>query len=65
MAEDKQKKNKRDQKWKDENRDRINLLFTKGTKEKIRAAAAAAGLSMAQWVQSAIDEKLAREKEQQ
>ena len=61
MAQDRQKKNKRDQKWKDENRDRINLLFRKGTKEQIRAAAAASGLSMAQWVQSAIDEKLARE----
>lgn len=62
MPEDKKKKNKRDQKWKDENRDRINLLFTKGLKEKIQAAADKVGLSKSQYVEKAILEKIERDK---
>ena len=62
MPEDKVKKNKRNQKWKDQNRDRINLLFRLGTKEKIDHAAAAAGLSKSQYVQLAIDNQLARDR---
>ncbi len=61
MPEDKKKKNKRDQKWKDENRDRINLLFTKGLKEKIQAAADKVGLSKSQYVEKAILEKIERD----
>lgn len=58
MAEDKTKRNRTNQKWKDKNRDRINLLFSKGMKEKIQAAADAAGLSKSQYVEKAILEKI-------
>ena len=63
MPEDKVKKNKRDQKWKDEHRDRINLLFRMGTKDRIKAAANATGLSLSLWVQDAIDEKIKRDQD--
>ncbi len=55
------KRNKRQQKWTDENRDRINLIFSKGTKERVQAAAEQAGLSKSQWIEAAINEKLERE----
>lgn len=40
------------------NKDRINFVMPKGTKEKIQQAAAAAGLSAAEWIREAITEKL-------
>ncbi len=58
MSEDIQKRNKRQYDWKVNNRDRINLLFTKGLKEKIQAAADDANMSKSQWVEAAIKEKL-------
>ncbi|MDQ0153421.1 uncharacterized protein (DUF1778 family) [Moryella indoligenes] len=61
MPEDIQKRNKRQQKWKDENRDRINLLFTKGIKEKVQEAADISGVSKSQWIEAAINERLERE----
>lgn len=61
MPEDIQKRNRRQQKWKDENRDRINLLFTKGIKEKVQEAADISGVSKSQWIEAAINEKLGRE----
>lgn len=63
MTEEQRKKaNKRMSLWKKENKDRINFLMEKGTKEKISAAAAAAGVKPSEWLRSAIDEKLKREK---
>lgn len=61
MAEDKVKRNKRHTKWVNENRERINLLFRMGSKDRIKEAANAAGLSLSQWVQNAIDEQIKRE----
>ena len=58
MAVDIQKRNKRQQKWTDENRDRINLVFSKGLKEKIFEAAKIEGLSMSQYVEKAIKKQL-------
>ncbi len=55
------KRNKRQQKWTDENRDRINLIFSKGVKELVQAAADQAGISKSQWIEAAIKEKLERE----
>ena len=37
-------------------------MMPKGTKEKIQQAAAAAGLSAAEWIREAITEKLSKEK---
>ena len=61
MPVDTVKRNKRNQKWTNENRDRINLIFSKGLKEKIESAANADGLSRSQWVEKAIIEKLEKE----
>ncbi|WP_031552874.1 hypothetical protein [Oribacterium sp. FC2011] len=63
MPEDKVKKNKRHTKWVIENRDRINLLFRMGTKDRIDQAATAVGLSKSQWVQNAIDQQIKREQD--
>lgn len=46
----------------DFDKDRINLLFAKGLKEKIQAAADAAGLSKTQYAEMAILEKIERDK---
>lgn len=61
MPEDKQKRNRRQQKWTDENRDRINLLFTRGIKSRVQNAADRAGVSKSAWIEAAINEKLERD----
>ncbi len=61
MPEDKVKRNKRQQKWLTEKKDRVNMAFTKGIKEKLQAAADAAGLSKTQYVEKAISEKIERD----
>ena len=63
MPEDKQKRNRRQQKWTDENRDRINLLFTRGIKSRVQEAADRAGVSKSIWIEAAINEKLERDGE--
>ena len=63
MPEDKQKRNRRQQKWTDENRDRINLLFTRGIKSRVQNAADRAGVSKSIWIEAAINEKLERDGE--
>ncbi len=63
MPEDKQKRNRRQQEWKNENRDRINLLFTRGVKNRVQAAADRAGVSKSVWIEAAINEKLERDDE--
>ena len=65
MAIDKQKRTKRNQRWIDTKRDRINMVFTKGLKEQIQDAAKSAGLSQSQWVEQAIREKMDRDAEMQ
>ena len=48
------KRNKRQQAWKDENRERINILFEKGTKSRIEAT----GAKVSEFVREAVAEKL-------
>jgi hypothetical protein len=62
MSEDKVKRNKRQYEWKLKNTDRISMAFTKGLKEKLQAAADAAGLSKTQYTEIAILEKIDRDK---
>lgn len=61
MPEDKVKKNKRQQKWLTEKKDRVNMAFTKGIKEKLQAAADKAGISKTQYAEKAILEKIERD----
>lgn len=56
--EKKQRDNKRMNDWKKNQRDRINFLMPKGHREKISAAAAAAGISSAEFIRRAIDDAL-------
>lgn len=63
--ESKKKRNSRQQRWIDQNRDRINLLFSRGTKDKVQKAADCAGLSKSQWIEKAIIEKLERDLQEQ
>ena len=42
--------------------DRLNVLVPKGRREKIKAAASAAGESMNQYVVKAVDERMERDK---
>lgn len=52
------------QKWLAENYEQISFRAPKGTKEKIKAAAAAHGMSMAAFIQAACKEKqLKKQKE--
>lgn len=45
-----------------ENYDRINVTMPKGKKEEIQAQASRHGLSVNQYINAAIDEKMARDK---
>lgn len=58
MAVDTKKRNSRQQNWVNENKERINLLFEKGTKERLSKAAAASGVSLSEYVRNAINSKL-------
>lgn len=48
-------------KWDTANLDRVSLAMAKGKREIIKAAAAAAGESMNQYINTAIDRRLERE----
>lgn len=52
------KRNQRQDAWKKENKERINILFEKGTKEKILEAAKDKDISVSEWIREAINEKL-------
>ena len=54
---DKEKRNARQKRYQ-ETKDRINFVMDKGTKDKINQAALAEGISAAEWLRRAIDEKL-------
>lgn len=58
---DKEKRNARQQRY-ITTKDRINFVMEKGTKERITAAAKKAGISQAEFIRQAIDEKIEREK---
>lgn len=48
--------------WDEKNLDRVSLALPKGKKEEVKAAAAAAGESMNQYIAGAIDQRLERDK---
>ena len=58
MAVDIEKRNTRQNAWQKENKERINFLMDKGTKERIKAAADQAGQSPSEFIREAIKEKL-------
>ena len=43
--------------------DRLNVLVPKGRRDRIKAAASAAGESMNQYIVTAIDQRMERDKE--
>lgn len=61
MAVDTKKRNTRQQTWINENKERINLIFEKGTKERLKEAAAAANVTISEYVRQAIEEKLEKQ----
>ena len=63
MPEDTVKRNKRQQDWINANRDRINLTFAKGFKDRVQTAATAVGLSVSQYVERAVDNQIIRDSE--
>ena len=54
---DKEKRNARQNRY-IQTKDRINFVMEKGTKERINKAAKAAGISAAEYIRQAIEEKL-------
>lgn len=52
------KRNQRQESWKKENRERINLLFPKGTKKKILEDIQDTKISISEYVLMAINEKI-------
>lgn len=60
MAIDIEKRNQRQYAWQKEQKERINILFEKGTKDRIKAAAAKLNINTSEFIRSAIDEKIDR-----
>lgn len=58
--EQKKKRNQRQDQWKRDNRERINILFPKGTKDRIKVAADELKISVSEFVLQAINEKINR-----
>lgn len=58
MAMDKQKRNARTMRWQNAHKDRINVLFEKGTKERIAEAADKLGESSSEFVRKAVEQRL-------
>ena len=54
MAEDIEKRNKRQNKWIKDNTDRINFMMPKGTKERLQAAAYKHKTSVSDYIRQAI-----------
>ena len=48
-------------KWDSENLDRVSIAMPKGKKDDIKAAAAAAGESVNQYIIAAIDQRIERD----
>lgn len=53
-----EKRNTRQNAWQKENKDRINFLMEKGTKDRIKAAAEKIGATPSELIREAITEKL-------
>lgn len=59
MTEDqKKKRNIRQETWKKENKERINILFEPGTKDRITATASDLNISVSEFIRQAVEEKL-------
>lgn len=58
MPVDIEKRNTRQNTWLKENKERINFLMDKGTKDRIKAAADQAGQTSSEFIREAIEEKL-------
>ena len=58
MAEDIQKRNTRQNAWQKDNKDRINFLMDKGTKDRIKLGADKLGQTSSEFIREAIEEKL-------
>ena len=58
MPENIQKRNTRQNAWQKENKDRINFLMDKGTKDRIKLAADKAGQTSSEFIREAIEERL-------
>lgn len=51
-------------KWDAANLDRVSIAMSKGKKDEIKAAASAAGESMNQYIVTAIDQRMERDKQE-
>lgn len=58
MAEDIQKRNARQYNWQKENKERINILFDKGTKDRIKLAADKHCQTSSEYIREAIEKSL-------
>jgi len=52
------KRNQRQDNWRKENKERINILFEPGTKDRITAAASDLNISVSEFIRQAVEEKL-------
>ena len=64
MPTDTTKRNKRQYQWQKENTERLNLLFVKGTKEKIQRAAQNRGISISEYVSLSIERQIQEDEKQ-
>lgn len=53
-----EKRNTRQNAWQKENKDRINFLMDKGTKDRINLAAEKEGIKASEFIRRAIEERL-------
>lgn len=60
MPVDIEKRNTRQNAWQKENKDRINFLMDKGTKDRIKIAASKTRQTSSEFIREAIEEKLFR-----
>ena len=57
---DTEKRNKRQYAWQAENKERINVLFEKGTKDRINIACGLTGQKPSEFIREAVEEKLSK-----
>lgn len=65
MEKEKFNKQKYDNEYIKNNKDRINFLMPKGRKEEIQQIAKASGITASEWINAAITEKMNGEPEQE
>ena len=58
---DTKERNRRQYQWQTENKERINMLFPKGTKERLTKAADKHDISLSEYTRRAIEETLKRD----